>query len=49
MSSKRGEVRCEKCGEERLVDIVVSGRTREAFCACCGHAWPLPPRSVAAP
>ena len=30
---------CPRCGEDRLIDLVVTAGQVEAFCAVCGHTW----------
>jgi uncharacterized Zn finger protein len=31
---------CPKCGEDRQVERIRTGRQEVFFCAICGHSWP---------
>ena len=31
--------RCEKCGEDRLLERVVTGGKVMIFCPVCAHSW----------
>ena len=31
--------RCDKCGEDRLLERVVTGGTVTIFCLVCAHSW----------
>ncbi len=39
----RLDLRCPKCDEERLVEIVEDRRGPQGVCAVCGHSWVLRP------
>lgn len=35
-------LRCQRCGEDRQIDVVMTGTKTEAYCATCGHTWTMP-------
>lgn len=30
---------CPRCREQRMVEVVTTKATRQAFCAVCSHSW----------
>ena len=41
---------CPKCGEERNLDVILTGTQRSFYCTVCSHAWapdsPVEPRVI---
>jgi formylmethanofuran dehydrogenase subunit E len=35
-------MRCNRCGEERLVEIVNDARGTQGFCSVCAFSWTIP-------
>ena len=40
MSESENDLRCPRCGEDRLLELVLTGKTSVYFCAVCAMTFP---------